>query len=108
MRVTIVTDDNLMLVDDVGYEVDCSQLIAGNLWAMQWYDTFGEEEYRPDPETGAREPNKRIEDFSPYEPYLTTWQAAKAKSLIEPFLDGMSMRLDTTATMLGVLKHVRQ
>jgi hypothetical protein len=126
MRVTIVTDDDAVLVDGFGHKVDCSALRAAGLWAVQWHDTFGEEEYRmtfiespvldvetnePTAQTAQlphREPNKRIDDFTPYEPYLAAWQAANAKSKIEPFLDGMSLRLETTAQILGVFINVRQ
>jgi hypothetical protein len=39
------------------------------IWAIQWYDTWGEVEWR-EPDT----PNTRITDFSPYEFLVARWQ----------------------------------
>jgi hypothetical protein len=125
-RVTIVTEDNIVVVDGVAMPVDCSPLKTSGLWAVQWDTDRGEEEFRTtlvdvpvlDPDTNEptgetvkqqhRDPNRQIDDLSPYQPYLDAWNAARAKSLVQPFLDGMDMRPVTTATMLGVLKNVRQ
>jgi hypothetical protein len=99
MRAIIIVDDNLMLIDGVAQKIDCSPLLAQNIHAVQWSDTFGEEEFRVDPETGHREPNNRITDFSPYQPYIDQWQAALAKSNINPALDSKPAK--TAAQILG-------
>jgi hypothetical protein len=100
MRATIVVDDNIVLVGGVAQKVDCSPLIAQNIHAVQWYDTVGEEEFRADPETGARAPNNKIADFSPYQPYVDLWNAKAAKAKINPALN--TMKAKTTAQILGV------
>ena len=101
MRVTIVVDDNMVLVDGQPGSVDCSPLIKDHIHAVQWYDTFGEEEYRTDPATGERAPNTRITDFSPYQPYVDLWKSqSSAKTNINPSLDTMLAK--TTAQILGV------
>jgi hypothetical protein len=86
MRVTIVADDNIVLVDGVPRTVDCSPLVAEGMHAVQWYDTFGEEEFRTevDAQTYAmtRKPNQTITDFSPYQPYLDQWIAENAKQVL--------------------------
>ena len=46
MRVTIIVDDNIVYVDGVPRTVDCSQLAKDGIHAVQWYETFGEEEFR--------------------------------------------------------------
>jgi hypothetical protein len=79
MRATIVVDDNVVLVDGVPQTVDCSPLIEQNIHAVQWYDTWGEEEFRSDPETFGRAPNNRITDFSPYQPFVDLWHQAAEK-----------------------------
>jgi hypothetical protein len=99
MRATIVINDNIVLVDGKAQKVDCSPLVEQNIHAVQWYDTFGEEEYRADPETGERQPNGKITDFSPYQPYVDLWQAAAAKAAINPSLN--SMKPKTTKQILG-------
>jgi hypothetical protein len=99
MRATIVVDDNLMLIDGVPQQIDCSPLITQNIHAVQWYDTFGEEEFRSDPATGHRDLNNRITDFSPYQPYVDAWNAALAKSKINPALDTKLAK--TAAQILG-------
>jgi hypothetical protein len=83
MRATIVVDDNMMLIDGVACTVDCSALVGEGKHAVQWYDTYGEVEFRTDinPETKAmaRLPNEIISDFSPYQSYVDAWHVEKEK-----------------------------
>lgn len=84
MRVTIVTDDDMVLVNGVPCPVDCSAL-RNSVHAVQWYDTYGEEEYYTtfDPETKlyGRAPNATITDFTPYQIYVDAWQVERTKQL---------------------------
>jgi hypothetical protein len=104
MRVTIVADDNVVLVNGVPQTVDCSALVAEGKQAVQWFDTVGEVEYRNeiDTETGAvtRKPNETITDFSPYQSYVDAWQAEADKDKIAPALNTMSTG-NTTNQILG-------
>lgn len=119
MRATIVVDDNIVLVSGAAQRVDCSALIADNIHAIQWYDTFGEVEYRTtfvdapvlDPETNEptgetvkrphREPNLPITDFTPYQQYVDQWSVQAAKTKLRPALDGMVFPSSITR-ILGV------
>ena len=85
MRVTILVPDNQVTVNNsVSLVVDCSELAADNVHAVQWHDTYGEVEYTT--EFLSREkrwhrelPNEHITDFSPYQLYVDRWVAAKEK-----------------------------
>lgn len=79
MRVTIVVDDNLVLVQGQPETVDCSGLLSQNVHAVQWYDTWGEVEYATELQTGIRRANARITDFSAFQTYLDTWESAAQK-----------------------------
>lgn len=83
MRVTIVVDDNIILVNGKARSVDCSPLIANDLHALQWYDTYGEEEYRTGidmlSKTWTRRPNALIDDLAPYQSYIDAWVVENAK-----------------------------
>lgn len=81
MRLTIVRDDNTVVVDGVRYTVDCSALPA-DFHALQWDGVGGEIEYsvtRCD-HCGARtkKGNALITDVSPYMSLVAAWNVAKA------------------------------
>jgi len=84
MRVTIIANDNVVLVDGIGAKVDTSALKAMGVHAVQWIDTWGDVEYQaiPDPQapTGvSKQPNQKIDDFSPYQQYLDAWETQRAQ-----------------------------
>jgi len=86
MRVTIVADDNIVLVgSQFPQTVDCSALVAEGKHAVQWYETYGEVEFKGgfDVERGiqTRPPNQFITDFSPYQSYLDAYNVERAKEL---------------------------
>lgn len=81
MRLTIVRDDNAVVVDGVPFMVDCSSLPA-DVHAVQWDGVSGEVEYsvtRCD-HCGARtkKGNTLLVDVTPYAPLVNAWHAAKA------------------------------
>lgn len=81
MRVTIVKDDNAVIVDGERHTVDCSTLPA-DFHALQWSGFAGEVEYsamRCD-HCGVRSKkgNAIISDLAPYQPYVDAWHVAKA------------------------------
>jgi hypothetical protein len=79
MKVTIIVDDNAVYVEGNALEVDCSALLKTEVSVVQWYGSFGEIEYATNHETGARRPNARITDFSPFQSLLDAWEeVAKA------------------------------
>lgn len=88
MRVAIIVDDNIVLVDGKARNVDTSSLIENDIHAVQWYGEFGEEEYRTYMDTTlkawSRKPNAIINDFTPYDSYVDAWRIEDAKqNLIE-------------------------
>lgn len=81
MRVTIVKDDNIVIVDGEACAVDCSQLPT-NFHALQWSGEHGEVEYasvRCNHCGGrSKKANEVVFDLAPYQPYVDAWQLAKA------------------------------
>jgi transcription elongation factor Elf1 len=83
MRVTIIKEDNTVLVDGERHTVDCSDLPA-DFHALQWSGFAGEVEYsatRCD-HCGVRSKkgNVLITDVSPYQSYVDAWHEAKTKA----------------------------
>lgn len=78
MRFTAVKEDNLVIIDGVGFSgIDMSSMPA-NFWAVQWYGNAGEEE-RIDPETKVKT-NVPIHELSPYQSLIDQWYVKKAES----------------------------
>lgn len=79
MRVTIIKDDNAVLVDGERRTVDCSGLPA-DFHALQWSGFAGEVEYsatRCDHcGVRAKKGNAIITDVSPYQTYIDAHKAA--------------------------------
>jgi hypothetical protein len=76
MRVTIVPDDGIVLVDSKWLKIDCSS-VASDIHAVQWYDDHGEIEYKTI--NGARAPNMSISDISPFKTVIDLWNVENAK-----------------------------
>jgi hypothetical protein len=72
MRVTVVKSDGIVCVDGVCYGgIDTSGL-PSTLHALQWYETFGEEEHI-DPET-RRPSSIHIDTLAAYQGVIAQWQ----------------------------------
>jgi hypothetical protein len=82
MRVTIIRDDNTVVVDGERQTVDCSSLPA-DVHALQWDGARGEIEYAmvicAHCNGRSKKPNEIIFDVSPYQQLLHDWHAVKAK-----------------------------
>jgi hypothetical protein len=67
----------------LGVVIDCSQLRADNIHAVQWYDSHGEieftTEYLSKEKRWHKEPNEHITDFSRFRSYVDQWIVAKSK-----------------------------
>ena len=85
MRVTIVVEDNKVIVDGKPQTVDCSQLAGQGKHAVQWFDTYGEEEFATTFDAAAkiwvRTPNNPITDFAPYQHLVDEWEEENQKQL---------------------------
>lgn len=72
-RVIVVPSDTVCTIHGVSMVgVDMSSL-PNNLHAMQWYGTWGEEEYK-DPDTRRMEPNVRITSLDAYSAVFASYQ----------------------------------
>lgn len=80
MRITIIKDDNAVIVDGEHHTVDLSGLPEG-FHALQWDGTSGEVEHTVTKceHCGVRSKkgNELIYDLAPYQPYVDGWTAAK-------------------------------
>lgn len=80
MKITIVKDDNAVIVDGEHHTVDCTALPA-DFHALQWDGVRGEIEHgavRCD-HCGVRSKkgNVTVSDTSAYQPYIDKWREAK-------------------------------
>lgn len=82
MRVTII-HDNTVVVDGVAFGVDTSALPAA-VHVVQWDGARGEIEYGMTvcDHCGVRSKkgNETFFNFTPYQPYVDAWQAAKTQA----------------------------
>lgn len=69
MRLSVIFDDQRVMVDGVGYRVTLPD--ASEIHAIQWTGQAGEIEYRD-----QHTPNEAFADEGLLAPYLTLWQAA--------------------------------
>lgn len=80
MRAAIVVDDSAVYVDGEGIIVDLAELKSTNYHAIQWYDTFGEAEYRKvwleQEKRWHQQPNQHITSFAPFQKF---YDEAKTK-----------------------------
>ena len=83
MRVTIIKEDNRVVVDGESHTVDCSDLPA-NFHALQWYGDNGEIEHSTvrceHCGTRSKKMNEPAADLGPYQKYVDAWRVAKAKA----------------------------
>lgn len=82
MKVTIVMEDELVIVEGVAYKVDLRDL-PPYLHAIQWNGSYGELEFRADKATGKKLPNISFTDFSPFEYLVGRWRVQKAHAEIK-------------------------
>lgn len=82
MRVTIVNEDKHVGINGEFYRVQ-NLNIDPNIHAIQWYETWGEIEYkiRLENEKPYKPENTIINSFSDYEFISTDWQLAKEAEL---------------------------
>jgi hypothetical protein len=75
MRVVIIPSDGFVSVDGENYSGLNLSFIAQSVHAVQWYDTYGEIEYKD--ERGRMIANESIDSIEQFQPALDLWQAAK-------------------------------
>jgi hypothetical protein len=79
MRVTIVAEDNLVVVEGQPERVDLSTLDE-EIHAVQWFGTVGEVEFKTDYIENTRKHNERISDFTPYQKFVDAWMIEAQKN----------------------------
>ena len=77
MRLTIIAEDGTVYLNGARLKVDTSSLDP-TIHAVQWYDTYGEVEFKTDAK-GNRKPNMKITDVSPYQSFVDKWNTANAQ-----------------------------
>lgn len=70
MRVSIIVDDNAVIIGGKMHIVDCSAFLT--IHAVQWFGQNGEVEFKPTFE--GRPPNQSITDISQFQPLIDAWQ----------------------------------
>lgn len=70
MRLTIVTEDNVVGIDNVWYQVDCSELVEKNIRALQWYGDFGVTE-------SFNMENAQINSLDEFKGLIDKWEQSK-------------------------------
>jgi hypothetical protein len=75
----------------VGLQIDCSQLVKDNIHAVQWYDTWGEIEFKP--KDGKYFPNERITHFGKFQSYADQW--VKLKVIYEEEQKELKYKIET-------------
>jgi len=82
MRATIIRADNSVIIDGMQFQIGAVAMLPADVHAVQWYGSRGEIEYKflhcEHCGTGSKKPNEAISDFSPYQPLVDAWTAAKA------------------------------
>lgn len=76
MRVTVIAEDNIVLVEGFGQPVDLTELYDSGIHAIQWYGTFGEVEYYNGPGVTNIRGNTHFDDFSPFQYLVDAWEVA--------------------------------
>jgi hypothetical protein len=87
MRATILAEEALVIVDGKPLIVNCDELRATDIHAVQWYDNFGEIEFKTywlhSEKRWDRKPNEIIEDFSEFQIYVDRWKEVNREGKAE-------------------------
>lgn len=80
MRLSIIADDKAVCINGVCYGGLDLNLLPTNIHAVQWYETFGEIEFKSVLENNQiiKPQNEVITDITPFMFVEPLWQAAKA------------------------------
>ena len=111
MRVVIIRQQNVVLVDERPLPVDCSSLDP-RIYVIQWGGTKGWIEYINDPHGTADDwkANDLIDDFTPYQFLVDAWETFRIiadapkppNSMLDDFDFGKSIA-DMLSTSTGAM-----
>ena len=94
MKITIVKDDNLVMVDGIGLQFPFE--IDANIWSIQWQDNEGEIEYVDET------PNLSINDFTGFQYLIDAYNLEK---IIQEENEAQKL-LDDAAELEAITKGV--
>lgn len=77
MQFTLIVPDGTMAIDGVGHQINVSSAPSG-LHAVQWYGTWGEEEWSDD--RGRIVRNQEITKTSSYQWAIDAWNVAEQEA----------------------------
>ncbi len=77
MQFTLIVPDGTMAIDGVGHQINVSSAPSG-LHAVQWYGTWGEEEWSDD--RGRMVRNQEITETSSYQWAIDAWNVAEQEA----------------------------
>lgn len=101
MRLTVIRDGGVIIVDGEGYRGALLDALPVNIHAIQWYDTVGEIEWKHPDSTGlVIVENEKIDDISPYLWCVDVWQSRKNSVAAESVDIGEGLR-NATGNELG-------
>jgi hypothetical protein len=80
MKFTLIIPDKSMAIDGEGFLIDASPAPSG-LHAVQWYETWGEEEWADN--RGKMVRNENISSFKAHQWAIDAWNVAKAAAQAE-------------------------
>ena len=69
MKFTLIPDDRMVYVNGDARKLDDDIKLPHDIHAVQWYDTWGEIEYKPDHKGNLR-PNEKFTDFSRFQHHV--------------------------------------
>jgi hypothetical protein len=72
MRLTIIKDDSTVIIGGIYYQIDLTALPVG-FHAFQWYETWGEIEWRDENGRIRMTGNERIETLVDYQWVIDAW-----------------------------------
>jgi hypothetical protein len=99
MRLTIVREDNAVLVDGEAYEVDCSPL-PSYVRVVQWTGSEGWLELAPDG-NGVQPSNLPISTITPYAWAVERWKIAKRGKELQTIVSDLERQYETEQQRLA-------
>jgi hypothetical protein len=72
----------VVLVGGIAQKIDCSELVAEGIHAIQWYNDRGEIEFINTFGTAIKA-NELFDDFTPYQKYVDQWEVAYQAAVVE-------------------------
>jgi|GEM_PF-1321082 len=76
MKLTIIPDDQTVTIDGERFAIDCADLVAQRIHAVQWDGVRGHIEFR-DADDGNKPANELIESVARFQPLIDAWHDAK-------------------------------